>query len=343
MKAVWYEQNGPAREVLAEGTMPDPRPGPGEVRVRVEASAVNPSDIKGRSGWAGTRPMAYARVIPHQDAAGVIDMVGDGAEEAAADVGAWREGQRVWVREAQFGRPFGTAAEFVVVPAACAAPLPERVTFIAGACLGIPATTAHRCLFADGPIAGQTVLVTGGAGGVGFAAVQLAAWAGARVIATVSRREQAELALSGGADAVIDRTTEDVAEQVRALTNAKDGRGIDRIIDVDFAANWELATTVLKRSGVVATYGAGQDPRVRIDLPYYPFMLNGITIRTVLTYIMPLAAKQEAVLEIGAALVQGALRPHPIRRFPLTAAGVASAHELVESGRLMGKAVIEID
>src|SRR5262245_34322669 len=168
VKAAWYEKNGPAAEVLRVGKMPVPEPGPGEVRVRIVASGLNPTDVKSR---AGSRPMGFPRVVPHQDGAGVIDKVGRGVP--------------AWLFIVQWQRAWGTAAEYTVVPARLAVTLPNTTTFAEGACLGIPAVTAHRCLFADGPISGLTVLVTGGAGAVGHYAVQLAKLAGAAVIATV--------------------------------------------------------------------------------------------------------------------------------------------------------------
>jgi NADPH2:quinone reductase len=186
MKAAWYERNGPAREVLQVGEMPDPEPGPGEVRVQVHASGLNPSDWKTRAG--SSRRMAFPRVIPHSDGAGVIDRVGAG-------VPARRVGERVWLWNAQWKRPYGTAAEFVVLPASQAVPLPSNVGFEVGACLGIPALTAHRAVTCDGPIAGQSVLVSGGAGAVGRYAIQFAKLLGAgQVMATVSSPEKAEIA-----------------------------------------------------------------------------------------------------------------------------------------------------
>lgn len=180
MRAAWYEKNGPAAEVLQVGDMPVPEPGPGEVRVRIVASGLNPTDVKAR---AGSRPMGFPRIVPHQDGAGVIDKVGRG-------VPASRVGEHIWLYIVQWQRPWGTAAQFTIVPATRAVPLPATATFAEGACLGIPAVTAHRCLFGDGAIDGQTVLVTGGAGAVGHYAVQLAKWAGATVIATVSSPEK---------------------------------------------------------------------------------------------------------------------------------------------------------
>lgn len=217
MKAAWYERNGPARDVLTVGTMPDPVPGVGEVRVRMIASGVNPSDWKSRSG---SRPMIAPRVIPHSDGAGVIDQVGPGAPSE-------RLGQRVWVWNGQWNRAFGTAAEFIVLPAMQAAPLPSNVSFEEGACLGIPALTAYRAVTIDGSIKGQAVLVTGGAGAVGSYAIQFAQLLGAaKIFATVSSPEKAKHALASGADVAIDYKTEDVAARVKQLTG---GDGVDRV------------------------------------------------------------------------------------------------------------------
>lgn len=336
MKAVWYDSQGQAAAVLRDGTLPDPTPGAGEVRVRLHASAVNPTDTKVRSGWRGTRAMPFPRIIPHQDGAGVIDRAGPGVD-------ASRIGQRVWVFEAQYRRPFGTAAEYTTVPATNAVPLPENTSFAEGACLGIPAMTAHRCLFMDGPIEGQTILVTGGAGAVGFYAIQLARWGGAaRVFATVSRTEQAQVARDAGADAIVNYKSEDVAGRLKELMGAAEGRGLDRVIDVNFAANVDVAAQVLRPNGVIATYASGDDPHARPAIPFFPLMLNGITVHFLLEYIMPAEAKLAATRDITAALEAGALRHNIARRFPLMAADVAAAHDLQDSGRLIGKAVVDV-
>lgn len=228
------ERTGPAAEVLKLGDLPIPEPGPGEVRLRVIASGLNPTDVKSR-----VRPgsMPAPRVIPHQDGAGVIDKVGAG-------VPASRVGERVWVYIVQWQRAWGTAAEYTVVPARLAVTLPGNTSFAEGACLGIPAVTAHRCLFADGPIAGQTVLVTGGAGAVGHYAVQLAKWAGARVIATVSSAEKAASAAAAGADHTVNYRTGEAAKEILALTG---GAGVDRDVRVDGRAGAE--STVLCADG----------------------------------------------------------------------------------------------
>ena len=174
MRAAWYEKNGLAAEVMRVGELPDPEPAAGEVRVRLHASAVNPSDVKARGG---SRPIRWPKLIPNSDGAGVIDNVGEGVKR--------KVGERVWVFNGQWDRAFGTSAEMIAVPQALAVPLPDHISFEQGACLGIPVMTAHRALFADGPISDKTVLVTGGAGVVGHYAIQLAKWAGARVVTTV--------------------------------------------------------------------------------------------------------------------------------------------------------------
>ena len=223
MKAVWYERTGAAPDVLSFGEMPTPLAGPGEVRVRLEASGVNPADAGRRAG--STRALEYPRVIANSDGAGIVDQIGDGVTRLSV-------GQRVWLYNGQRnGRAFGTAAEYIALAEHLVTPLPDDVSFAAGASLGIPCMTAWCCLFADGPIAGQTVLVSGGAGAVGHYAVQLAKWGGARVIATVSTKVKAERARMAGADLVINYRTEDAVAKAMAFTGQ---RGIDRVVDVDF-------------------------------------------------------------------------------------------------------------
>lgn len=329
MLAAWYEKQGAARDVIQYGEMPLPDPGAGEVRVRVHASGVNPSDTKVRSGWGGA-PLPFPRIIPHRDGAGEIESVGEGVPTS-------RIGERVWIYEAQQGRPFGTAAEFVVVPSHQAVHLPDNTSFAEGACLGVPAMTAHRCLFADGAVNGQTILVTGGAGAVGYYALQLAKWGGATAIATVSRPEQARLAQDAGADQIINYKTEDVVKRIQEITGVE--RGIDRIVDVNFGANLAITNAVLRANGVVSSY-ASSGPDDRPALPFYPLMLHAVTIHLVYVYIMPEAAKQMATHDITSALEAGALRHNIARAFPLTS--VAAAHEAQDSGQMIGKAIIEI-
>src|SRR5262249_32454323 len=210
--------------------MPDPKPGPGEVRVRIAASGVNPSDVKRREGSRGQN-IEFPRVIPDSDGAGTVDAVG-------TNVDAKWNGKRVWAWNAQWGRAFGTCAEYCCLPVAQVAELPRHVDFAAGACLGIPAMTAHQALFSDGPLKGKHVLVTGGAGAVGHYAIQMAKWGGARVATTVSSDEKAKLAKDAGADLVVNYRSEDVAQKV--LEWAKDG--VDRVVEVDFGTNLNVNT-----------------------------------------------------------------------------------------------------
>jgi len=310
--------------VLQYGEQPDPLPGKGEVRVRLRASAVNPSDVKARGG---SRPVIPPRVIPNSDGAGEIDRVGPGVSKR-------RLRQRVWVYNGQWQRPSGTSAQYIVLPAAQAMPLPRKVSYAEGACLGIPVMTAHRCLFADGPIRGMTVLVAGGAGVVGHFAVQLARWAGARVIATVSSPEKAAHAVKGGAHAAIDYRTESVAERIDALTR---GKGVDRVVDVELGVNLPTYEKMLRPAAVIATYAAAaaQDSVLPSRLRQ-----RNITVRMVFVYTMPDAAKQQAIADIASWIATGRPKFAIAARFPLSE--IAAAHETVESGKKIGHVILDI-
>ena len=324
MLAGWYEKHGAAREVLRVGDQPDPVPGRGEVRVRLHASAVNPSDVKAR---AGNRPVIPPRVIPNSDGAGEIDRVGPGVSKR-------RLRQRVWTYNGQWQRASGTSAQYIALPAELAVPLPQKLDWAQGACLGIPVMTAHRCLFADGPIRGMTVLVTGGAGVVGHYAVQLARWAGARVIATVSSPEKAAHARKGGAHATIDYRTENVADRLDALTR---GKGVDRVVDVEFGVNLPTYEKLLRPAAMIATYAtaAAQDFVLPLRLRQ-----RNITVRMVFVYTMPDAAKEQAIADIGRWVATGRPKFAIAARFPL--AGIAAAHETVESGKKIGHVILDI-
>jgi NADPH2:quinone reductase len=323
MKAAWYERNGRAREVLQVGVMPDPEPGPGEVRVRVHASGVNPSDWKTRSG---SRPMAAPRVIPHSDGAGLIDRVGAGVD-------AGRIGERVWIWNGQWKRPFGTAAELIALPSEQAVLLPEGSSYEAGACLGIPALTAHRAVTVDGSPEGQTVLVAGGAGAVGHYAIQMAKLLGAeRVIATVSSPEKARHAREAGADAVVDYKREDVAERIAVLTG---GRGADRVVEVDIAGNAALLPRVVARDGLCVVYGSNA-PQACFE--FGPMILSGAAVRFFIVYELSREARQRGIADLTRWMANGQLRHTIGATFPLDA--VAEAHELVESGRIIGNVVV---
>lgn len=325
MRAVWYERPGPAGEVLHFGEMEDPQPGPGEVRVRLEVSGVNPIDVKRRQGGRGG--MTSARVVPHFDGAGHIDAVGSGVDNE-------RVGQRVWVYKAQWQRDFGTAAELVVVPSECAVELPDAVSFDEAASLGIPVMTAYPCVFADGDVARQTVLVTGGAGAVGRYAIQFVKLGGARVITTVSTEEKAEFARSAGADAIVNYRTEDAAQRVLELTA---GEGVDRIVEVEFGGNLATSVEVLKSRGVIATYASQAVPEPTV--PFYTLMYKSIVVQHVLTFQVAPELERQALARITEWLHQGKLSHHLGKKFPL--AETAVAHEAVENGAV-GKVLVEI-
>lgn len=327
MRAAWYEQLGNAKDVLTLGFVDISEVGPSEVRVKVYASGVNPSDVKQRSGSGGLK-MRHPRVIPHNDGAGVIEAVGEGVSPS-------RVGERVWIYEATLSRPFGTAAEYVIVASDNAVFLPDNTEFAAGACLGVPAMTAHYSVFQDGAVTGQTILVTGGAGAVGNYAIQLAKWGGARAIATVSSPEKAEIARAAGADYIINYKTEDVAARVKEITSKE---GVDRVVEVDFASNLETNLAVLKRNGVIATYAS--DSNVQPQIPFYQLVYKNITVHYVLVYVMPLAAHQAAAEDITTCLKSGILNHVIAQRFTLSE--IAAAHEAVESGRAIGNQVVEI-
>lgn len=325
MKAVWYEKFGAADEVLVAGERPDPEPAAGEVLVRIAVSGVNPVDTKRRLGGRGDMPGPY--VIPGFDGAGVIAAVGDGVESG-------RVGERVWLYNAQFGRNFGTTAELCAVPADLAVPMADAVPFEAGACLGIPALTAHRCLFADGPLDGKTILVTGGAGAVGNYAVQMAHLCGARVIATVSGPEKAELASSAGADHVINYREEDVAARIMEITG---GEGVDRVVEVDFAANLETNIKALKVNGVISSYASDSDTTPAV--PFYELVYKCITVHHVVVFLMPDYARKKAVSNVAEWVNDGRLSHHIGPRFPL--GETAAAHAAVEGGAF-GKVLIDV-
>jgi NADPH2:quinone reductase len=324
MQAAWYERQGPADEVLQIGERPSPEPGPGEVRVRIHASGVNPSDTYGRAGRQG--PMAFPWVIPHQDGAGVV-------EAAGAGVPPERVGERVWVYEATWNRQSGTAAEYCVVPARRAVRLPDNAAFDCGACLGIPAMTAHRAVFADGPVRGQTVLVTGGAGAVGSTAIQLAVWGGATVISTVSSDAKASAAVDAGAAHTINYREQDVAAEIKRLTA---DAGVDRVVEVDFGGNLSTSVQVLKPNGVIASYASRGNDQPPVH--FRTLMVKNITVHAILVYTMAESAKTSAADDITRALEAGALKPLITSRLPLNS--IAQAHAHVEQVSSIGNTVL---
>lgn len=327
MRAAWYERKGPASEVLCVGEMSRPTPAPGEVLVRVAASAVNPSDIKARSDWRGTA-MPFARVIPHQDGAGVIEAVGEKVDRA-------RLGERVWFFEAQWQRPFGSAAQWACIPAHRALPLPDGVSFAEGACLGVPALTAHRALHMLGGVAGKRVLVQGAAGAVGFYAVQLARAAGAVLVAgTVRTAPAAEAARAAGAALVLDTSRATLAQALGGVPEAH--ARFDRIVEVNLGANLAQDVDVLVPDGQLVAYSSDTDWTPA--LPMQAMMSAQVVLAPFLVYTMAEEAKREAVSAVGAMLRAGTLRHRIGHVLPLER--IAHAHALQEQGKANGKIII---
>ncbi|ANW16971.1 NADPH:quinone reductase [Streptomyces clavuligerus] len=316
MRAAWYEEQGPAAEVLRVGELPDPVPGPGEVRVRVTVSGVNPGDTKKRSGWLGSR-MPHPRVIPHSDAAGVVDAVGEGVDPG-------RTGERVWVYGAQSYRPSGTAAQYTAVPAEYAVPLPDGVADDVGASLGIPGVTAHRAVFADGPVDGRTVLVHGVLGSVGSLAAQLARWAGATVIGTVVRGRDLREADPAGVHGVVALDGDDPAAAIRVQAP---GGVVDRVIEVALSENARLDAAVAGNHTVIAAYATRTDP---VALPFWELLFKNVTLRLLGSDDFPPGARHLAARDLTAAAAVGALSVRVREHWPLDA--VARAHDSVDAG-----------
>jgi NADPH2:quinone reductase len=335
MRAIVYSRTGDP-DVLHLTERPIPEPGPGEVRVRVRVSGVNPTDWKSRRAAS----LAFPEVVPNQDGAGTVDATGPGVSDS-------RVGERVWLWEAAWQRPDGTAQEYVVLPAHQAVPLPDQASFDLGASLGIPALTAHRCLTvaADGPhrlgpraLAGKVVLVAGGAGAVGNAAIQLARWSGATVITTVSSADKAKLAEAAGADHIVNYRTDNAAEAIRAVAPT----GVDIVVEVAPTANAELNHAVLGVGGTVALYAS--DGTGTLEVPIWPLMRDNIGYQFVLVYTVPKEAKRQAIADVSAAVEAGALNvgeEHglPLHRYPLDQ--TAAAHAAVESNTV-GKVLIDL-
>ncbi len=324
-------------EVLQLVERPVPRPGPGEVQVRMHVSGVNPTDWRSRRR---ALPPGMTEQVPHQDGAGVIEAVGRQVDPA-------RVGKRVWIWEAAWERPWGTAQQYTLVPDRHAVDLPDHASFELGASLGIPALTAHRTLtvhdggpghLAPGALRGATVLVAGGAGAVGNAAIQLARWAGARVITTVSGPTKGALAAAAGAHHVVDYRSQDAAAEILAFAPG----GVDIIVEVSPGANSALDIAVAARGAVVAYYGGGEDER--LSIPVLSSMAANLRWQSVYVYTVPPAAKQQALTDVAAAVHEGALgvgeeAGMPLHHFTLEHA--AAAHAALEQG-VTGKVLLDI-
>jgi len=338
MKACVYRRYG-GPEVLEVIDRPMPAPGRGEVLVQVAVSGVNPTDWKTRRGTTAPRELPFPEVVPNQDGAGVIVEVGEGCDRA-------RRGERVWIWESGWQRADGTAQEYVALPGDHAVLLPDDATFDLGASIGVPALTAHRCLTigAGSPgrlgrdaLAGRTVLVAGGAGAVGHATIELARWAGASVVTTVSSEEKARLAEAAGAHAVVNYRTENVVAKVRDFAP----QGVDLVVEVDSVTNAEIDRHVLTTNGTIAIYASdGRD----LSIPVRPAMTLNARYEFVLLYMIPGGAKAAAIGGVSSAVFDGALRVGedvglPLHRFPL--ADIRAAHAAVEEG-VTGKVLVDV-
>ncbi|MCC6485265.1 MAG: NADPH:quinone reductase [Armatimonadetes bacterium] len=334
MKAAVYRQFGAAEDVLTLESLPDPTPGEGEVLVRVRTSGVNPSDVKSRQGLF-KRSKVFDLIVPQSDGSGVVEAIGSG-------VGRWQPGDRVFIFNAQWQRALGTAAELCVIPEDLLAPLPEDVSFEAGATLGIPLMTACEAVFAGNPdskivsdsLRGKTVLVSGGAGAVGCYAIQMAKWGGAQVLSTVSTDEKAAIARNAGADVTINYKQEDVAARVLELTS---GEGVDRAIEVNLGQNLTICSRVVKPHGVILVYGSDDAQTL---LPVHHLLMKAVLMQFILVYILTPDERMRVLNAIAAFLSDGAFRPHIARTFTLEE--IVEAHKLQESGKAIGNIVLKV-
>ena len=327
MRAITYSAFGPAAEALSRTEVETPTVKAGEVLVRLHLSGVNPSDVKARAGGRpGVPKPPFPQIIPHSDGAGVIEAVGAGVPPS-------RVGERVWIWNGQWQRPFGTCAEYIALPAAQAMPLGDH-SFETGASLGIPALTAAHCVFGGGSVEGKTLLVSGGGGSVGFMAVQLAKWAGARVIATASAGPSTDQAQAAGADLVLDHRSPTLADDILQATS---GNLIYRAIECEFGANIDTLATVMAPCGTIAAYGSAVN--MAPTLPFGPLLFKAITIDIALIYILPAPERAVAIDHIHRALAEGALtaRVHKIYELEDT----AKAHEAVEAAHRYGAILVK--
>jgi NADPH2:quinone reductase len=328
MRAAWFESFGPASEVILVGEKPRPVPGNGEVLVRLKTSGVNPSDVKKRAG-SFPQLLDGGYVIPNSDGAGVIEAVGVGVDDR-------RLGERVWIYQAQFGRRFGTAAEYIAIDSSRAVNLVDTASYVVGACLGIPAMTAHRCVFADGPVSGQVLLITGGAGRVGYYAIQWAKSAGATVIASASNPADEKACKEVGADHIFNHREPAWGERVKSLNGSNP---VDRVIDVEFGANLPEVLKCIRTGGTIATYSSTQVKEP--NLPFFQMMYLDLTLRLVIVYAMPEQAKKHAIEDITRFLTENRLRHRIPHVLPLCE--LAHANELIERGAVRGCVVVDIE
>ena len=326
MQAAWYEAIGSAEGVLHVGEIDNPSPLEGDVLVEVKASGVNPSDVKIRAGARGE--LQFPRIIPHSDGGGIIVEVGEGVSED-------RVGERVWIWNGAFGRSHGTCAELIALPSSQAVAMSEDVSFETAACLGIPASTAYYGVFSDGPIEDKTILITGGAGAVGYLGIQLAKWSGANVISTVSGEDKAIVAKAAGADLVLNYKTDNVIEAVNDFTK---GQGVDRILEVEFGGNLSVSEQVIKNNGVIAAYGSVAEANP--SLPFYNLMFKGVKLNTYLIYIVSDRDRNLIVNGLNRAMNDQALNHMISESYSLDE--IVDAHLSMESNQVIGNIVVKI-
>ena len=328
MRAITYDRFGSAEEVLGFEDLPTPDAAAGEVLVRLQTSGVNPSDVKMRAGSRpGITKPPFPKIIPHSDGAGVIEAVGFGVD-------ASRIGERVWIWNGQWRRAFGTAAECIALPSEQAVYLPDGVSFEEGAVLGIPGLTAVHAVLGGGSVAGKTVLVSGGAGTVGYVAVQVAKASGARVLATARGAEGLATARSAGAEQVFDYSDENLAEQILEATN---GGSVERIVEVEFGKNAETNARIIAERGMIAAFGSAKD--MTPMLPFYPLMFKAVMIDLVLVYLLSHAERETAIGNLTGLLEREAL---DIRiSTVLDMADCARAHDMVASGERAGSVILK--
>ena len=326
MKAVWYTKTGKAADVLKVGELDDPVPVAGEVLVKIKASGINPSDVKTRAGARGD--LQFPRVIPHSDGSGEIVDVGEGVDRN-------RIGERVWIWNGAFGRADGTCAELISLPEFQAVKINNDVSYESAACMGIPASTAYYGVLANGPVKGKTVLVSGGAGAVGFYGIQIAKLSGANVITTISSDEKAEIANNAGADKVINYKNENVLEEIMEYT---ENDGVDRIFEVEFGGNLPINEKIIKPNGVIAAYGSMAE--IEPKLPFYNLMFKGVKIDTFLIYSIEKKFREEILNGLSKLLNQNSLKHMISQTYSIE--DIVSAHEAMESGSVIGNIVIEI-
>ena len=326
MKAIWYEKQGEALDVLTYGEIEKPKPASNEVLVKVHFSGLNPSDTKRRVGFRGQKH-AFHRIIPHSDGSGIIEAVGD-------NVDTKRIGEKVWLYSAQWQRPYGTAANFVSVPSNLAIKLADTTSFEVGATIGIPALTAYAGLFKYSDIKNKIVLITGGAGSVGNCAIQMAKYAGAEVISTVSGDEKKEAALNAGADYVFRYDTENLVEEILTATK---GKKLDQIFDVAFGINLETHLDLIKDHGIISTYAS--DNKAVAEVPFQKFLLMNLTVYSVFMYLLTDEMMQKALEFISQWQVNSEIKPYIAKVYNLEK--TAEAHLALESGATIGNIIID--